>query len=46
MTLNARVCAALRAYLAEREETDSPALFLTKFGKGLGPRGIENIMAK
>jgi hypothetical protein len=23
-----------------------PALFLTKFGKGIGPRGIENIVAK
>ncbi len=46
MTLNARVCAALRAYLAEREETDSPALFLTKFDRSIGPRGIENIVAK
>ncbi|MGI8507840.1 MAG: tyrosine-type recombinase/integrase [Gemmatimonadaceae bacterium] len=46
VTLNDRACAALRAYLAEREPPDSPALFLTKFEKGIGPRGIENIMTK
>ncbi len=46
VTFNARACAALRAYLVERDETDSPALFLTKFGLGIGPRGIENIMTK
>ncbi len=46
MTLNARACAALRTYLAEREQSDSPALFLTRFGNGIGPRGIENIMTK
>lgn len=46
VTLNARACAALRAYFAEREPSDSPALFLTKFDHGIGPRGIENIMTK
>jgi len=46
VTLNARACAALRAYLAEREASASPALFLTKFGGGIGPRGIEDIVAK
>jgi len=46
VTLNGRVCAALRAYLTEREPSDSPALFLTKFAKGIGPRGIENVIAK
>ncbi len=46
VTLNARACAALRGYLAEREPSDSPALFLTKFEKGIGPRGIENIVTK
>jgi len=46
VTLNVRACAALRAYLAEREPSDSPALFLTKFDKGIGPRGIENIVTK
>jgi len=46
VTLNARACAALRAYLAEREPSASPALFLTKFDRGIGPRGIENIMTK
>ncbi len=46
VTLNVRACAALRAYLAEREASDSPSLFLTKFAKGIGPRGIENIVTK
>jgi len=46
VTLNIRACEALSAHLAGRGETDSPSLFLTKFGKGLGPRGIEDIVAK
>jgi site-specific recombinase XerD len=46
VTLNLRACAALSTYLSTREETGSPALFLTKFGHGIGPRGIENIVAK
>ncbi len=46
VTLNDRACTALRAYLAEREPSASPALFLTKFDKGIGPRGIENIITK
>lgn len=46
VTLNGRACAALRSYLAEREPSPSPALFLTKFDRGIGPRGIENIMTK
>ncbi|MDQ2785657.1 MAG: tyrosine-type recombinase/integrase [Chloroflexota bacterium] len=46
VTLNERACAALRTYLAERGSSVSPALFLTKFEKGIGPRGIENIMTK
>jgi site-specific recombinase XerD len=46
VTLNLRACEALSAYLAEREETGSPALFLTKFGAGIGPGGIENIVEK
>lgn len=46
VTLNLRACEALADYLAEREETDFPALFLTKFGNGIGPRGIENIVTK
>jgi len=46
VTLNIRACEALSAYLAGRAGTDSPALFLTKFGGGIGPRGIEDIVAK
>jgi len=46
VTLNTRACAALTDYLIERDATDSPSLFLTKFGKGIGPRGIENVTMK
>ncbi len=46
VTLNSRACMALWAYLGEREPSDSPALFLTKFDRGIGPRGIENIVTK
>jgi len=46
VTLNLRACEALADYLAAREATGSPALFLTKFGDGIGPRGIENIVTK
>jgi site-specific recombinase XerD len=46
VTLNIRACEALSSYLAERAETGSPALFLTKFGAGIGPRGIENVVTK
>ncbi len=46
VTLNIRACEALGTYLAEREETGSPSLFLTKFGFGIGPRGIENVVTK
>lgn len=46
VTLNIRACEALSSYLTEREEIGSPSLFLTKFGFGIGPRGIENIVTK
>lgn len=46
VTLNTKACAALRSYLAVREPSDSTALFLTKFERGIGPRGIENLVAK
>ena len=46
VTLNTKACESLSDYLSERDESGSPALFLTKFGRGIGPRGIENIVAK
>lgn len=46
VTLNSKACEAMSDYLGQREETGSPSLFLTKFGKGIGPRGIENIVTK
>jgi site-specific recombinase XerD len=46
VTLNTKACDALADYLAEREETGSPSLFLTRFGIGIGPRGIENVVTK
>lgn len=46
VTLNTKACGVVIAYLAERDMADSPALFLTKFGNGIGPRAIENIVTK
>lgn len=46
VTLNIRACEALSAYLAERGDAESPPLFLSKFGTGLGPRGIEDVVTK
>src|SRR6478672_11905236 len=46
VALNSKACEALRSYLTEREPSDSPALFLTKFDRGIGPRGIENLVTK
>src|SRR5215213_9824080 len=46
VTLNYKVCRALRNYLALRPKIDEEALFLTKFGLPIGPRSIENIITK
>ena len=46
VTLNWKACKAIKAYLAIRPNVDDPHLFLTKFGLGIGPRSIENVVAK
>jgi site-specific recombinase XerD len=44
--LNDNVLAALNAWINGRFLTDSPALFLNKFGKRLTGRSVENIVRK
>lgn len=47
ITLNWKACKALKAYLSVRPgDTDDQHLFLTKFKCGIGPRSIENVVAK
>lgn len=47
ITLNWKACKAVRAYLNQRpKDARDPHLFLTKFGLGIGPRSIENIVSK
>lgn len=46
VTLNWRVCKAIKSYLAVRPKVDDPHLFITKFGRGMSPRAIENAVAK
>jgi integrase/recombinase XerC len=36
----------LRAYLTIRRDAESDRLFITKFGIGIGPRAIQNVVAK
>ena len=43
---NYKACRALRNYLQVRPKIDEGALFLTKFGLPIGPRSIENVVAK
>ena len=46
VTLNHKACKAVRAYPAIRPPVDDPRLFVTKFGRGIGPRAFENVVAK
>jgi site-specific recombinase XerD len=46
VTLNWKACRALKAYLVVRPDVENAHLFITKFGLGLGPRSIENLVAK
>src|SRR5215212_1656606 len=46
VTLNWKACKAIKAYLAVRPRVGDPHLFITKFGLGIGPRSIENVVAK
>lgn len=46
VTLNYKVCRAINNYLRIRPDEDDTHLFLTKFKKGIGPRGIEKLVEK
>jgi integrase len=46
VTLNWKACKAIRAYQAVRPNVDDSHLFITKFGRGIGPRSIENLVMK
>ena len=46
VTLNYKACRAINNYLRIRPDADDTHLFLTKFKKGLGPRGIEKLVEK
>jgi integrase/recombinase XerD len=46
ITLNDPACRALHAYLASRPDSDDPHLFLSKFRRGLGSWGIEDVVKK
>ncbi len=46
VTLNHKAAKAIKRYLAVRPKLDEPHLFLTKFGRGMGPRAIEQMAAK
>ena len=46
VTLNYKACRAVKDYLSIREDEDDTHLFLTKFKKGIGPRGIEKLVEK
>ncbi len=46
ITLNWKACKAIKAYLKVRPEVDYKELFITKFGKPIGPRGFQYIVKK
>jgi len=46
ITLNWKACKAIKSYLKVRPKTDYKGLFITKFGKPMGPRGFQNIIKK
>ncbi len=46
LPLNHKVCRALKAWLAVRPDIESPTLFVTSFQEPMGPRAIENMVAK
>ncbi len=47
VTLNWKACKALKSYLATRPKlSDEPRIFITKFGAPMGPRAVQDIVAK
>lgn len=46
VSLNYKACRAIKNYLTIREDEEDTHLFLSKFRKGIGPRGIEKMVDK
>ena len=46
VTLNYKACRAIKNHLSIRPDVDDTHLFLTKFKKGIGARGIEKLVEK
>lgn len=46
LPLDRRTCQCVQAWLDERPETDSAALFVTKFGDAMGPRAVQRTVKK
>jgi len=46
ITLNWKACKAIKSYLKVRPKTIDKGLFITKFGKHMGPRGFQYIVKK
>jgi site-specific recombinase XerD len=46
VTLNWKACKAIKAYLAVRPRVADAHLFITKFGQGIGPRAIQDVVEK
>ncbi len=44
--LNSRACGALTNYLRARKAAGNPVLFLNRFGKPLGDRGVQKMLRK
>ena len=44
LPLNSKACQTLNAYLNQRSDTDNSALFLNRFGKPMGDRGVQKII--
>jgi site-specific recombinase XerD len=45
-TLNWKACEALKRYLDKRPDVPYQEIFITKFGKPMGPRSVENVVSK
>jgi site-specific recombinase XerD len=46
LPLNSKASQALNAYLGQRNNTDSSFLFLNRFGKPIGDRGVQKMLSK
>ncbi|MGD8457514.1 MAG: tyrosine-type recombinase/integrase [Anaerolineales bacterium] len=46
LPLNYKVCRALKAYLKIRPEIEGKSIFINKFGRPLGPRGVQIMVKK